>query len=63
MLKENAYDYLPKYIIDYNILKKEFGIEGLNKILNITDTWFDNSYMLFRHYTVYYFIKELEKNV
>ena len=60
-VKDGAYKYLPNFLINYEYLKKEYGIQGLNNIYNITSKWINNPYMLFRHYSVYYFIKEFDK--
>lgn len=60
-INKDAYKDLPKSFINYTFLKQEYGIEGLDILLKIIIKWFDNPYMLFRHYTVYYFIEEFKK--
>lgn len=42
-------------------LKKDLGFKGLDILYDIVINWINNSYMLFRHYSIYYFIKEFEK--
>ena len=61
-VKQNAYEYLPKYLINYENLLNEKGIEGLDKMYSIIFEWVDEPYKLFRDYSVYYFIKRFEEN-
>ena len=61
-VKEGAYSDIPVAFINYKYLKEKYGLNGLKKLYNIVSNWFENPYMLFRHYTIYYFIKEFEKN-
>lgn len=56
-VKQGAYQDLPKYIINYHELDKEFGDKGLEIINDEIDSWLDEPYRLFRNYTVYYFMK------
>jgi len=45
-----------------DILQKEdLGFKGLDILYDIVINWINNPYMLFRHYSIYYFIKEFEK--
>lgn len=60
-VKQGAYKDIPKKIINYTFLKEEMEYEGLDILYDIISEWFDNPYMLFRNYTIYYFIKEFEK--
>lgn len=60
-VKEGAYSDIPQAFINYHFLKEDFGLKGLEILYKIISTWFDKPYMLFRHYTIYYFIKEFEK--
>ena len=60
-VKKGAYNDIPQEFINYHLLKNIRGIESLNTILKIVETWFENPYMLFRNYTIYYFIKEFQK--
>ena len=60
-VKEGAYSDLPSYLINYEYMKNNFGIEGLNIINNITNEWIENPYLLFRNYSIYYFKKEFEE--
>lgn len=60
-VKEGAYSDLPSYLINYEYMKNEFGIEGLNIINNITTEWIDKPYLLFRNYSIYYFKKEFDE--
>ena len=61
-VKEGAYSDMPVAFINYKYLKEKYGLNGLKKLYNIVSNWFEKPYMLFRHYTIYYFIKEFEKN-
>lgn len=60
-VKEGAYSDIPKQFINYCYLKEKLGYKGLDILLQIIYNWIDNPYMLFRHYSIYYFIKEFEK--
>lgn len=60
-VKEGAYSDLPNEFISYEFLKKKYDFKGLDIIYNIVSTWVDNPYMLFRHYSIYYFIEEFKK--
>lgn len=60
-VKKDAYDYLPKAFVNYDGLKKEYGYKGLDILYSIIESWVNNPSMLFRSYTIYYFIKEFEK--
>lgn len=60
-VKEGAYSDLPSYLINYEYMKNNFGIEGLNIINNITNEWIEKPYLLFRNYSIYYFKKEFEE--
>ena len=60
-VKEGAYSDIPKAFVNYAFLKEEYGIEGLNILYKIVLNWFGKPYMLFRHYSIYYFIKEFDK--
>lgn len=60
-VKEDAYRYLPKFLINYENLKSEYGFQGLDYIYEITNQWVNNPYMLFRHYSIYYFMEEFRK--
>ena len=51
---------MPSYLINYDNMKKNYGIEGLNVINEITNEWIDKPYLLFRNYSIYYFKKEFE---
>ncbi|MBR2833174.1 MAG: hypothetical protein IKE75_01915 [Bacilli bacterium] len=59
-VKEGAYNDLPPYLINYDKMKTNYGIKGLNLINEITDKWIDKPYLLFRNYSIYYFKKEFE---
>lgn len=60
-VKQGAYSDLPSYLINYEFLKKEKGIQSLEVIHKITDDWIANPYLLFRNYSIYYFKKEFEE--
>ena len=57
-----AYSDIPAAFINYKYLKKAYGLKGLKKLYDIICNWFEKPYILFRHYTIYYFIKEFEEN-
>lgn len=60
-VKRNAYRYLPSYLISYDFLVKEKGIKGLERLYHEVQSWLEEPYKLFRHYTVYYFMKIFEE--
>ncbi len=60
-VKEGAYSDLPSYLISYDYMKHNFGLEGLDIINDITKNWIENPYLLFRNYSIYYFKKEFEE--
>ena len=60
-VRNNAYSYLPKYIINYDELKNTFGNQGLKCIYLEMENWINNPYKLFRNYSVYYFINLFEE--
>ena len=45
-VKKGAYNDIPQEFINYHLLKNIRGIESLNTILKIVETWFENPYML-----------------
>lgn len=59
--EKGAYEYLPKFLMSYEALKREYGIRGLDYIFEIVNEWVENPYMLFRHYSIYYFMEEFKK--
>lgn len=61
-LKQNAYEYLPSYLINYEKLVKEKGKKGIKKMYDIVSEWIDEPYKLFRNYSIYYFMKRFEEN-
>ena len=60
-VKEGAYKYLPKYLLSYEELQKEYKDKGLEVIHKETDKWLDEPYKLFRNYTIYYFMQLFEE--
>lgn len=60
-IKQNAYRYLPSYLVNYDYFKESFGKKGLEIIYEEVLSWIDNPYKLFRHYSVYYFINLFKK--
>ena len=60
-VKKGAYSDIPKVFINYTFLKEKYGLKGLDILFNIIMEWINNPYMLFRHYSIYYFIKEFNK--
>lgn len=61
-VRQNAYEYLPKYLINYENLINEKGKEGINKMYSIISEWVDEPYKLFRDYSIYYFMKRFEED-
>jgi len=61
-VEKGAYSDLPKEFINFENLKKKYNIKGLSILHDIIKKWIDNPYMLFRHYSIYYFIKEFENH-
>ncbi|MGA8942094.1 MAG: hypothetical protein WB502_05165 [Thermoactinomyces sp.] len=59
-VKKDAYKYLPSYLVNYESFVKDKGIEGLKTLFNEVQSWVEEPYKLFRHYTVYYFMKIFE---
>ena len=60
-VKKNAYQDLPKYLLNYKELYKEYKWKGLDYIHEETDLWLEEPYRLFRNYTGYYFMKLFEE--
>ena len=60
-VKQNAYKDLPQYLVNYGEFKSKLGEEGVKKMFEEVCSWLDESYKLFRNYSVYYFM-ELFKN-
>lgn len=58
---KHAYQDLPKYLLNYEELYKEYEHKGLDYIHEETDLWLEEPYRLFRNYTAYYFIKLFEE--
>lgn len=60
-VKKGAYQDIPKKFINYSFLKEALGYKGLEILYNIVMNWIDHPYMLFRHYSIYYFMEEFKK--
>ena len=60
-VKEGAYRDIPRSFINYSFLKEDYGYKGLDILYDIVLKWTNNPYMLFRHYSIYYFIEEFKK--
>ena len=60
-VKEGAYHDIPKKFINYSFLKEALGYKGLEILYDIVLKWINNPYMLFRHYSIYYFMEEFKK--
>jgi len=58
-VKQNAYKYLPQYLVNYELFKKSLGAEGFRKLFEEICSWVENPYKLFRNYSVYYFMEIL----
>jgi len=59
-VKKNAYRYLPTFVMGYSALRAEKGIVGVRRLYDETSDWLQNSYKLFRNYSVHYLIKMFE---
>ena len=59
-LKDNAYSYLPEYLVNYNHFRQQFGKQGIEKLFMEIKGWLMEPYKLFRHYSVYYFMRIFE---
>lgn len=62
-VSKNAYNDIPKMFVNYHFLKENLGFKGLDILYRIVNTWIDNPYMMFRHYSIYYFIEEFKKHL
>lgn len=60
-LTTGAYSEIPAAFVCYDYFKKRFGYRGLDIFLEIVRNWVNHPYMLFRNYTIYYFIEEFKK--
>jgi len=60
-VKKGAYQDIPKKFINYSFLKESLGHKGLDILYDIVINWINNPYMLFRHYSIYYFMEEFKR--
>ncbi|MBI2499637.1 hypothetical protein HYV88_05325 [Candidatus Woesearchaeota archaeon] len=60
-VKQNAYRDLPPYLVNYGEFRNKHGEAGVKKMFEEVSLWLEESYKLFRNYSVYYFM-ELFKN-
>lgn len=60
-LTAGAYSEIPAAFVNYEHFKQKFGYRGLDIFLNIVRNWVAHPYMLFRNYSIYYFIEEFKK--
>jgi hypothetical protein len=60
-VENNAYKYLPDYLINYKYFKDYFGKECILNLYGIVYDWIENPYKLFRCYSIYYFMEVLKK--
>ncbi len=58
-VKQGAYSDLPNYLVNYSFLRDSLGPDGLNKLYREVDSWVQEPYKLFRHYSVYYFMNKV----
>lgn len=56
-MKQNAYKYLPQYLVNYNDFRDQLGEEGVRKMFEEVSSRLEESYKLFRSYSVYYFME------
>ncbi len=60
-VKKDAYKDIPREFINYSFLREKYGEYGLEILFDIVLNWVDNPFMLFRTYSIYYFIEEFKK--
>ena len=56
-VKQGAYKYLPQYLVNYNDFRDKLGEKGVRKMFEEVSSWLDESYKLFRSYSIYYFME------
>ena len=56
-VKQNAYKHLPQYLVNYNDFRDKLGETGVRKMFEEVSSWLEESYKLFRSYSVYYFME------
>ena len=56
-VKQNAYKDLPQYLVNYNQFRDKLGEDGVRKMFEEVSSWLEESYKLFRSYSVYYFME------
>ena len=62
-VSQGAYDYLPRYVLDFESFFNYFGKDGIKALLGETRLWLQEPYRLFRHYTIFYFLEKVLPNV
>lgn len=55
-VKQNAYQYMPQYLVNYQQFIQKFGEKGVEKLFNEVSGWVREPSKLFRSYSVYYFM-------
>ena len=60
-MKQNAYKDLPQYLVNYCKFKDKLGEEGVRKMFKEVSSWLEDSFKLFRSYSVYYFMEMFGK--
>lgn len=60
-VQKDAYRDIPDEFTCYQRFKSKFGYNGLDKFMRIIDNWLEHPYMLFRNYSIYYFMKEFDQ--
>ncbi len=56
-VEEDAYEYLPSYLINFREFNNTLGEDGIQMLYNETRRWMNEPYRLFRNYSVYYFME------
>lgn len=59
-VKNEAYKYLPNYVVNYESFKEKFGTKGIETMYSEVLSWLVKPYKLFRNYSVYYFMELFE---
>ncbi|MFH1316554.1 MAG: hypothetical protein ABII01_03485 [Candidatus Woesearchaeota archaeon] len=56
-VKQNAYKDLPQYLVNYDKFREKLGEEGIRKMFDEVSSWLEDSFKLFKSYSVYYFME------
>ncbi len=56
-VQQNAYQYLPSYLVNFSHFREELGKTGMKQLFDETGSWLKEPHKLFRSYSVYYFME------